>query len=237
MPRGQLSTERDNVDPNNYKTYNELPLVHTGCDSYASWDPRFKKFSQDLTVEQIVDKMQELLPNKDFEQIHLILTGGEPLLGWQRDYIKLLREIERRELGLFNITFETNGTRPLISQLKDALENYSVTFSVSAKLPSSGHSLSEAIRPEVIQTYSTGNSTTYFKFVISNHSDLDDVDAAMKIYRDAKLTHIPVYLMPAGGTTDGYYKNMVWVANEALKRGLRYSPRLQVNLWKNAWAT
>ena len=41
MPRGQLSEERLAVDPNQYDTYENLPLVHTGCDSYASWDPRF----------------------------------------------------------------------------------------------------------------------------------------------------------------------------------------------------
>ena len=44
MPRGQVSTERDVVAERaiEFKEYNELPLVSTGCDSYASWDPRFK---------------------------------------------------------------------------------------------------------------------------------------------------------------------------------------------------
>jgi organic radical activating enzyme len=49
MPRGKLSEEADKLDPTNYKTYNELPLVSTGCDSYASWDPRFKDLSPMLT--------------------------------------------------------------------------------------------------------------------------------------------------------------------------------------------
>ena len=31
--------------PENIKNYKDLPLVSTGCDSYASWDPRFKHLS------------------------------------------------------------------------------------------------------------------------------------------------------------------------------------------------
>ena len=50
MPRGQLSTERMEVDPAAHTDYNSLPLVHTGCDSYASWDVRFKHLSPLLTV-------------------------------------------------------------------------------------------------------------------------------------------------------------------------------------------
>ena len=50
MPRGQLSEEAKNVDPTQYKSYNELPLVSTGCDSYASWDVRFKNLSPMLTA-------------------------------------------------------------------------------------------------------------------------------------------------------------------------------------------
>jgi organic radical activating enzyme len=58
MPRGTLSEERLAIDPANYDSYNDLPLVHTGCDSYASWDPRFKHLSPMLEVSAIVDRMQ-----------------------------------------------------------------------------------------------------------------------------------------------------------------------------------
>ena len=53
MPRGQMSGERDVVAANisQFKKYNDLPLVHTGCDSYASWDPRFNHLSPLLEVD------------------------------------------------------------------------------------------------------------------------------------------------------------------------------------------
>jgi organic radical activating enzyme len=35
MPRGELSNEAELIDPTNYTDYKSLPLVSTGCDSYA----------------------------------------------------------------------------------------------------------------------------------------------------------------------------------------------------------
>ena len=71
---GEKSTERDQVheliqaNPDQFKHFEELPLVSTGCDSYASWDPRFKDFSPSMTNEEIVNRFQSLLPNGDWQQ-------------------------------------------------------------------------------------------------------------------------------------------------------------------------
>ena len=243
MPRGQLSQERLAIDPASFDSYDSLPLVHTGCDSYASWDVRFKHLSPMLTVEAIVDRMQELLPNGEFsEDKHLILTGGEPLLGWQKSYIDLLKEIEKRQMKLTHITFETNGTQPIRQDLAEYLSenNYLTTFSISSKLPSSGESWEDAIKPEVINEYmeKTWSSQGYFKWVVSNQDDYEDVVRAVKAYEQVINDYkMPVYLMPAGGTTMHYNDNEKWVADIAMKNGWRYTPRLQVQLWKNAWGT
>jgi len=53
MPKGELSNEADNIDPSLYTEYKSLPLVSTGCDSYASWDPRFKHLSPVLDTDAI----------------------------------------------------------------------------------------------------------------------------------------------------------------------------------------
>ena len=245
MPRGKLSIERELVDPAKYEKYDDLPLVHTGCDSYASWDPRFKNMSPLLEIPAIVDRMQQLLPGGKFgPDKHLIITGGEPLLGWQKQYIELLEEIKRRDMGLTNLTFETNGTQELRDDLGKYLgtSDIEVTFSVSAKLPSSGEKWEDAIRPEVVVAYidKTYNgyesATVYFKYVISNHEDYLDVQKALDAYYDAGLD-CPIYVMPAGGTGLHYDENRVWVAEMAMKHGWRYSSRLQVDLWGNAWST
>lgn len=240
MPRGQLSTERLQIDPSKYQRYDELPLVHTGCDSYASWDPRFKHLSPMLSVEAIVDRIRELLPTGTFgHDVHLILTGGEPLLGWQRSYIDLFEEIQNRGMGLTHITFETNGTQKLSDELKKYFwdnDGLQVTFSVSSKLPSSGEKFEDAIKPDVVADYLPYGELTYFKWVVSNEEDLADVKMAIDVYKKGGVD-VPIYLMPAGGTTMHYDNNEKWVADLAMKNGWRYSPRLQVQLWKNAWGT
>lgn len=242
MPKGQLSEEALNVDPSKYKSYDELPLVHTGCDSYPAWDVRFKKFSPMMTIPQIVDKIQALLPNGKFSGAHLILTGGEPLLGWQRAYPALLDEIDKRDMDLSHLTFETNGTQPIQDVLRTALNDFSgffeTTFSISSKLTNSGEKWEEAIRPDVVWGYiqNVHNCQAYFKWVCSSPDDIVDVDRAVAAYA-AEGIRIPVYLMCAGGTEKHYFPNKDWLAKLCLERGYRFSPRLQIDLFGNQWAT
>jgi 7-carboxy-7-deazaguanine synthase len=243
MPRGQLSEERLSVDPNNYTSYDSLPLVHTGCDSYASWDVRFKHLSPVLSIQEIVDKIEALLPDGKFgRDKHLILTGGEPLLGWQRSYIDLFEEIDKRGMELSYVTFETNGTQLLRDDLANYINNKNIhtMFSISSKLPSSGEAWEDAIKPEIINGYfdKIWANEGYFKWVVSNQEDYEDVIKAVDAYKEViEYWGIPVYLMPAGGTTMYYNDNEKWVADLAMKNGWRYTPRLQVQLWKNAWGT
>ena len=56
MAKGESSSEVEAIAKriSEFKSYEELPLVSTGCDSYASWDPRFKDLSPMLTSDAIV---------------------------------------------------------------------------------------------------------------------------------------------------------------------------------------
>lgn len=242
MPKGELSTERNNIDPNSYNDYRELPLVSTGCDSYASWDPKFKHLSPLLEVDAIVEQIKNLLPGGTFgRDKHLIITGGEPLLGWQRSYPELLDKC--MAIGLTHLTFETNGTQPLSEELwgyllsKSVFPGLEVTFSISAKLPCSGEKWEEAIRPDVVKQYvNIKDHRSYFKFVVATQQDVNDALRAKKEYEDAGID-IPVYLMPIGGVNSVYELNERQVADFCRDNGLRFSPRIQVPLYKNAWGT
>ncbi len=66
--------------------------------------------------------------------------------------------------------------------------------------------------------------------------DVDEVDRAVSVY-GSNGVQAPVYLMAVGGTTDSYFKNGKAVAEIALKKGYRYSPRLHVDVFGNAWGT
>lgn len=244
MPRGQLSKEREAIAERlgDFKDYKELPLVSTGCDSYASWDVKFKHLSPMMSIKQIVDRFQELLPDGKFgRDKHLIITGGEPLLGWQRAYPDLFKEIADRDMNLTHLTFETNGTQHLSQDFKhflnDLAKTVEITFSISAKLPASGERWEEAILPAVIKDYmDIENNRSYFKFVVANKQDVIDAQLAASQYTQAGID-IPVYLMPVGGVNSVYEMNERQVADYCRDTGLRFSPRIQVPLYKNEWGT
>jgi 7-carboxy-7-deazaguanine synthase len=241
---GDRSSEADAVAKiaHTFNRFEDLPLVTTGYDSYASWHPAFKELSPTYTTEDLVSRMTGLLPNHQWTQhngndVHLVITGGEPLLGWQRTYSELLENVAMQDLR--NITFETNGTQSITSDLGDYLRrwnnnNREVTFSVSPKLSASGESWSDAICPDVVADYQN-YGTVYLKFVVETEQHLNEVDQAVSEYRAAGFQG-RVYVMPQGGVVVPYEQNRVQVANWALSQGYNYSPRLHVDLWGNGWS-
>jgi len=244
MPRGEISIAADDIaythaNIESFQKYEELPLVSTGCDSYASWHPAFKDLSPMLTSEAIVDRIMEIIPHNEWRDEHLVITGGEPLLGWQRAYPDLLNNSKMRNLK--EITFETNGTQKLTPEFKGFLKKWNsevgkeLTFSVSAKLPCSGEKWEDAICPDVVCEYEEVG-TAYLKFVIATEQDFADAECAIGAYRAAGFKG-HVYLMPVGGVESVYALNNKAVAVMAMKAGLRYSDRLQVPLFKNEWGT
>jgi 7-carboxy-7-deazaguanine synthase len=243
MSKGQKSEEYLRVDPALYGDYKQLPLVSTGCDSYASWDPRFKHLSPVLDTDSVAEAIVDSLPYKEWKEEHLVITGGEPLLGWQRAYPDLLEHPKMKALK--EITFETNGTQDLDVKFFDYLDRWGwghpgnfdrqITFSVSPKLSVSGETWVDAIKPEIVARY--GNvGYAYLKFVVASQEDADEAEKAVKAYRDAGFMG-PVYLMPVGGVESVYHMNNRAVAELAMKKGYRYSDRLQVPLFKNEWGT
>ena len=231
-----------------YNRFEELPLVETGCDSYASWHPAFKHLSPTQTTEELVERMLALTPNNAWMQnngndVHLVITGGEPLLGWQRAYSELLSHPGMADLK--NITFETNGTQELHKDFRHFLLNWTLnskfgkkgpaalTFSVSAKLSASGESWEDAICPDIVMSYADIGHT-YLKFVVETDEHIDEAIRATDAYRRAGFKGT-VYLMPQGGVVEPYDKNKKRIADICVAHGWNYSPRLHVDLWGNGW--
>lgn len=254
MPKGKLSKERDIIaeHASNYQKYDQLPLVHTGCDSYASWDPRFKHLSPVMSSDELADRIVSLLPQKRWREEHLVITGGEPLLGWQKAYEDLLEHPKMKDLKY--ITFETNGTQKLLPDFCGYFntrfkgKKNRLTFSVSPKLTVSGEKWEEAIQPKVVDSYRLMGDT-YLKFVIASKDDVQEVTKAVNEFnstipkpfvdrgRHYEFNTYDVYVMPCGGDEEMYNLNKGSVANIAMENGWKYSDRLQIPLFKNAWGT
>ena len=225
------------------KVFEDLPIIHTGCDTYASIYPEFKDFNKLAEVDEVVNHLLSLTPQGKWtcdngQDIHLIMTGGEPLLAWQRLYVELFEHPRMQDLK--NVTFETNTTQHLHKDLYDYLndsDRIKVTWSCSPKLTVSGESWEDAIKPEVAVEYSgVANSDIYLKFVVADSQDIADVDRAVSAYRKAGL-ECPVYLMPLGGRSEEYNLNVQEVAEICMERGWRFTPRLHISLFGNAWGT
>jgi len=202
--------------------FEDLPIIHTGCDTYASIYPEFKHLVHDATIDEVVEHLLSLTPEGKWtmnngQDVHLILTGGEPLLAWQRLYISLFEHPRMKDLK--NVTFETNTTQHLHNDFFKYLndnDDITVTWSCSPKLSSSGESWEDAIKPNV--------------------ADIDEAGRAVQQYRDAGV-ECPVYLMPMGGRSEEYNLNVQEVADICMERGWRFTPRLHISLFGNAWGT
>lgn len=225
------------------KKFEDLPIIHTGCDTYASIYPEFKDFNKLATIDEVVDHLLSLLPEGKWtmdngQDVHLILTGGEPLLAWQKLYVELFEHPNMKDLK--NVTIETNTTQKLYEDFYNYINGHKrlhFTFSCSPKLSVSGESWEDAIRPDIAgQYYSVAGADLYLKFVVADSADVDEVGKAVEAYRSVGV-ECPVYLMPMGGRSEGYSLNVQEVADLCMQRGWRFSPRLHISLFGNAWGT
>ena len=225
------------------KEFTDLPIIHTGCDTYASIYPEFKHFNKEATIDEVVEHLLSLTPEGKWtmdngQDVHLILTLGEPLLAWQRLYVELFEHPRMKDLK--NVTFDTNTTQHLHDDLFNYLhdsDRIEVTWSCSPKLSVSGESWEDAIKPDVAYCYSlVDDSDIYLKFVVADRHDIEEAGRAVEAYRKEGL-ECPVYLMPLGGRSEEYNLNVQEVANICMEKGWRFTPRLHISLFGNAWGT
>ena len=246
------------------KSLVDLPVPHVGCDSSFSWGKKWGHLAKHEDIDTIIKKMdmvnwygrkgpaspiagdlsQCLLQD---DGVHLVLTGGEPLLkGFQPGVFDLMTH---PDLKTRFVTIETNGTQifspydycndgymfPDHHRKFGVNKNAGITFSVSPKLSNSGEKWEEAIRPEALASYNAWPySYLYLKFVVRDEEDMKEVHEAVREYDHARVNIDAIYLMPETGPHGMYDYE---VAQLALKYGYKYSPRLQINLFGNEWGT
>jgi len=209
------------------KTLEELPVFDHFCDSYYAILPEYRKYSTEMSVDDIIEK---IIPFnfKGIHKEHLVITGGEPLLPeYQKFYVKLLSELEK--MGLCNVTFETNTTYPLTTELKEFIKNTSIKidFSMSPKIKASGQERKKAWKPEVAEDYMS-HSSGWFKFVVKNEMEVYEVLEYLNYFEEVYQYIVPVYLMPEGGTPAEFDKYQEIVYSLCTEFGFRYSPRLHI---------
>jgi len=226
------------------ETLEDAPIPNLGCDSAMSWSKEFAHLAKKDLPSTIAQKIVDLLPSKSWQRnenvndVHLVFTGGEPLLkGNQEDIMQLIMLLP----GLKNVTFETNGTQVISEEMIDFF-NYDrpdihVTFSVSPKLKNSGEEYDKAFNHHALKIMNVvGNSYTYIKAVLSKVEQFDELQEWIDMYYKRFVKLDAIYVMPEGATVE-QQNNYAEIANECLKREVYFRPRLHIDLWGNKWGT
>ncbi len=256
------------IDPTNPETYElpyedfdvstvskveELPVWDKGCDSSYTWAKKYKHLMGHRTREEIVQTIMyynsnelnlsgQFLHPRSGQRAHMCFTGGEPLMpSSQKCTTEILKIFKNSKNVPGGVTFETNGTKKLIKELKDFMaedRDWQLFWSVSPKLWTvAGEKPEKAIKPDVVKEYMEVSDNGQLKFVMGlEEKQWRELENVINEYRKVGIDW-PVYIMPVGATLEGQdeiAKNVAW---EALKRGYNVSARAHVYLFGNAIGT
>lgn len=198
------------------------------CDSYFAVDTEFKDtWTKYKSYEEIVKEVDNLLskyPNN--YKIDIVITGGEPLLYWNK--IEFQRLIKHYINDGHHVTIETNASLNLNFE-----ENYQkeLLFSMSVKLSNSLEPLKKRVNKETLRKILTNTKESYLKFVIGKDFLQDSKQEIISILED--IPKCDVYLMPMGDTADEINKNCEAVINMAIENGYKFCDRLHIRVWDN----
>ncbi|MBL3519756.1 7-carboxy-7-deazaguanine synthase QueE [Arcobacter lanthieri] len=198
------------------------------CDSYYAVDKEFKdnweKYNSHL---DIINEVNKLIENSNYEyKIDIVITGGEPLLYWNKiEFQKLLKYyIDNNH----RVTIETNASLD-INFNEDFQKK--IIFSMSVKLSNSLEPLKKRVNKKTLKHILKNTSKSYLKFVIGNDFLTQAIDEIKDILSD--IPKCEVYLMPLGDTSKQIDENSIKVINLAIKYGFKYSDRLHIRVWNN----
>ncbi|MEK7814304.1 MAG: 7-carboxy-7-deazaguanine synthase QueE [Chloroflexota bacterium] len=186
------------------------------CDTKYTWDWQHFDYDKEMVSLYATEAEERIL---EFGSHHLVITGGEPLLQ-QRELAPLVASLKERG---FYCEVETNGTIVPQPDLAEKIDQWNV----SPKLATSGNPLERRELPSVLEFFRQ-LPNAYFKFVIVEPGDIEEVCALRTRYR---LPGERIILMPEGTTSAVIQRRGQWVYEACVREGFRFSTRLHILLW------
>ena len=191
-------------------------LICTWCDTKYTWDWRhydYKREVMELSLEQVEEEVLR------YDCRHLVITGGEPLLQ-QKALSNLVASLNEKG---FSFEVETNGTIVPDSMLARCINQWNV----SPKLATSGNAAHRREVAEALRSFGQ-LPNSYFKFVVVEASDLEEVRTLAEKYN---LNRRRVILMPEGRSPAALRNKSQWLSQVCIQEGFRFTPRLHILLW------
>ena len=205
--------------------FNGVPalfLRFAGCDVNCIWCDTKEVWMKGKPYNK--KDLINLIKSRANKNIHLILTGGEPLI--YNDFINELVKVVVNDFGLIEI--ETSATRIPYGFIKDCEK---VFFNTSPKLKNSLVKDEKRINRFAIDFFLKSNRAI-FKFVVENEQDV------LEIINDfQKPFNIPnnlIYLMPQSKSREEFLKLSPIIVELCKKYQFNFSPRLQLIIWDKA---
>ena len=177
------------------------------------------------------------------ENTHIAFTGGEPLMkAAQKNTVKILEEMDRLfgRKRFTNITWETNGTRPLDPILHNYLQSIEHTteffFSVSPKLWSVAGE-KEGIQPDIVRQYHDLSDIGQLKFVCNGTNEAwDEIEDSILKFRKVGVDY-PIWIMPVGATEESQDEVAKQITIQTMERGYNVSARVHCYIFGNQIGT
>lgn len=185
-----------------------------------SSEPNYQKFKRDdhiveISISNIAEKVTT------FACHNIILTGGEPLLQ-DAAWVSLMQHLTQINPA-YRFEVETNATLVPSNTFDASVHQYNV----SPKLTNSGNDPNLRFRPDALAFFAASDKA-WFKFVIAEPSDLDEVEALINQH---DLPKPRILLMPEGRDDATLQHRRLWLADICRDRNYRYSDRLHIQLW------
>jgi 7-carboxy-7-deazaguanine synthase len=222
------------------------------CDTdYTSWNNANHKWN----ISDIISVIKHNIGNAK----HIVISGGEPLI--QAKSLTFLCKEIKRNFEDIHITIETNGTI-FNDKLIEYVDLFSISPKLSNSNPTSkkleiynkknntdyktklDHNKIryniEALQKYILNSfenvgYNVGYVSVYdiqFKFVVSDHNDISEIKENY-IDKLEYLEQSDILLMAVGMTKEHLLKSKMFVLEQCIINGWRYTDRLHVELFGN----
>ena len=190
------------------------------CDTIEVWMEGRSRLIEEL-IEELNEKLDFIKRLK--AGVHLVITGGEPLMQ-EASILYFLNVLKEKYETEPIIEIETNAT----VQPSESLDQKVSYWNTSPKLSNSGMAAHHRLFPLVLKWFNE-NKKTMFKFVLSKEEDWAEV---VRDFITAQgMDTRKIVLMPAADSIEQLLVLNKMVADICIQHQIRMCTRLHIEIW------